>query len=407
VIENYVIGMIGDYPPTLGGIATHIKELANALSTKNRVVIITSSQTSSFTSLGNIEIYRVKRLQKRHFTTVTTILSLMKKANTFKNRVNLFHVHSFPCGGIGLINRTHPLILTVHGYTSLEMVTSGRIKMNSIGFKAARKFEQMMVRRADAIIAVDSTIENWLKKDLKADESKVYCIPNGVNVQQFSPDVDGSEIRIKYRVKDNERLIVAIRKFTPKNGVETILEGFNLLKKIYGFENIRLLLGGGGELKEKFVKMILENKLENSVILEDAIPHKEVPKYFAAADIIINSSAHISGVEEFEVSSLFEALEKARPIGTSITTVEALSSGKATIVSTQGGKFKGLDPNDVGVLTPDNAEILADALARLLKNEKLLETFGRNGREYIIKKRAWNVIAERTSEVYQAAISRR
>lgn len=407
MIKNHIIGMIGDYPPTSGGIATHIKELSNALSTKHKIIIISPSQINAFESFGSIEIYRVKRIQKRHFTTATTILSVTKKANSLKNRVDLFHSHGFSYSGIGLINRENPLVLTAHGYASLEMVTSRRVTENSIGFRAMRKFEQMVANRADAIIAVDSTIENWLKEDLSASENKVYCIPNGVNVQQFSPSVDGREIRIKYGVKDNERLIVTVRRFTPKNGVETILEGFNLLKKRHGFENVRLLLAGGGELKEKFAKMIEENGLEDSVTLEDAVPHEQVPKYFSSADIIANSFTHISGVKEFEVSSLFEALEKARPIGTSITTLEALSSGKATVVSSPGGKFIGISSNDIGVLTPDNAEILADALAILLSNKKLVETLGKNGREYVLKKRTWNTIAERTLEVYQSAISKR
>jgi glycosyltransferase involved in cell wall biosynthesis len=399
--------MIGDYPPTSGGVATHVKELSDSLSAKNKIIIITPSKKSSFETFGNIEIYRVKRLQRRHFTMATTVLSIMNKASSLRNRVDFFHSHGIPYSGVGLINRKHPLVLTVHGYASLEMITSGRVTADSVGLRAMRKFEQLIVNRADAIIAVDSTIENWLKEDLNADENKVYCIPNGVNTQQFSPAIDGREIRIKYGIKDNERLIVTVRRFTPKNGVETILEGFSILKKRYNFENVKLLLAGGGELKEKFAKIIVENGLENGVTLEDAVPHEEVPKYFSSADIIANSFTHIRGVKEFEVSSLFEALEEARPIGTSITTLEALSSGKATLVSTPGGKFKGIASNDIGVLTPDNAEILAEALARLLSNKKLLETIGKNGRGYVEKKRTWIIIAERISKVYQSAISKR
>jgi glycosyltransferase involved in cell wall biosynthesis len=399
--------MIGEYPPMSGGIATHVKEIADALSEKNRIVVITPHQRSFTESLGSIEVHRVRRLRRRRFTMVTTILSLTIAANSLRRRVDLFHSHGFPCSGVGLTNKGCILVLTVHGYASLEMITSGRLAADSIALKAMKKFERSVVKRADAIVAVDSTIENWLKEDLNAGEDKVYCIPNGVNTQQFSPNVNGRKIRARYRVKDDEQLIVTIRKFTPKNGVETIIEGFKLLKKRYGFENVRLLLAGGGELKEKFSKMIKESGLEKCVTLEDAVPHEEVPKYFSAADIIANSFTHISGVKEFETSSLFEALEKARPIGTSITTLEALASGKPTVVSTTGGKFRGVSQNDVGVLTPDNSEILADALAKLLSRRNLLETIGKSGREYVTSKRTWKAIAERVSDVYRFAISKR
>lgn len=408
MIENKIIGMMGDYPPFYsGGVATHVKEIAKLLSKQNKIIIITPSPRASFEVLNNVEVHRVKVIRKKHLTTLTTIFSPTMKALQLRNKIDLLHCHGLLSPVVGYIAKKLPIVITVHGYASLETAITGRIKQNSIQFKLLREIEKITARRADAIIAVDSTIENWLKKDLKVDENKVYCIPNGVNTQQFSPAIDGKEIRIKYGIKDNERLIVTVRRFTPKNGVETILEGFILLKKRYNFENVKFLLAGGGELKEKFAKIIVENELENSVILEDAVPPEEVPKYFSSADIIANSFAHISGVKEFEVSSLLEALEKARPIGTSITTLEALSSGKATVVSTPSGKFKGIAPNDIGVLTPDNAEILAEAIARLLNNKRLLETIGKNGREYIEKKRTWSIITEKISKVYQSVISKK
>jgi glycosyltransferase involved in cell wall biosynthesis len=407
MIENMIIGMIGEYPPFYsGGIATHMKEIVKILSKKNRIIVITPSPKASLEVFNNIEVHRVKAIRKKHLTTLTTILSPTIKALKLRNKIDLLHCHSL-LSPVGHIAKKLPIVITVHGYASLETSITGRIKQNSIQFKLLREIEKTTARRADAIIAVDSTIENWLKEDLKIDENKVYCIPNGVDTQQFSPAADGKEIRIKYGIKDNEGFIVTIRKFTPKNRVETILEGFILLKKSYNFENVKLLLAGGGELKEKFARMILENKLGNSVILEDAIPHKEVPKYFSAADIIANSFAHISGVKEFEASSLLEALEKARPIGTSITTLEALSSGKATVVSTPGGIFKGVTPNDIGVLTPGNPKILAEAMARLLNDRKLLETIGKNGREYVEKNRKWSIIVEKISKVYQSVISKK
>jgi len=390
-----------------GGIATHVKEIAGVLSEKNRIIVITPYQTTFTESLGNIEVHRIRRLRRRRFTMVTTILSLTTAANSLRRRVDLFHSHGFPCSGVGFINSGCILVLTVHGFADLEMITSGRLAADSPALKAMKKFERWVVKRADAIIAVDSTIESYLREELSASKDKVYCIPNGVDTQQFSPNVERREIRAKYGVKDKDQLIVVIRKFTPKNGVENILQGFMLLKKRSEFGNIKLLLAGGGELKARFSKIIKENKLEKSVMLEDAVPHEEAPKYFSAADIIANSITGLTGIREPETSSLLEALEKARPIGTSITTLEALASGRPTLVSTAGGRFRGVSQNDVGVLTPDDSEILSDALAKLLSSRNLLETIGKSGREYVTTKRTWKAVAERVSDVYRFAISKR
>jgi glycogen(starch) synthase len=409
MIEDKIIGMIGEYPPFYsGGIVTHVKGIMNVLSKKNKIILITPSKKTSLEVFNNVEIHRVRVLRKKYFTTLTTILSPTKEAFHLRNKVDLFHCHGLLSGIAGCAAKKTPLIITAHGYATLETVMSGRIKQNSLQFKLLRMIEKKTSERADAVIAVDSNIKNWLKENLKVDEKKLFLIPNGVNAEKFSHFINGREIRKKYRIEEDEKLIVIIRKFIPKNGVEIVLNAFNLLIKRHNFRNVKLLLAGGGELKERFARIIKDDKLENNVILEDAIPHNQVPKYFASADILVNTFTHIPGVKEFETSSLHEALEKVSTIGTSITTLEALASGKPTVVTTPRGKFKGVCSRDIGVLTPDDdPEILADALSELLSNEKVAEEIGKNGRRYIEKKRTWNIIVEKISEVYDFAISKR
>ncbi|MEM2145944.1 MAG: glycosyltransferase family 4 protein, partial [Candidatus Jordarchaeaceae archaeon] len=235
MIENMVIGMMGEYPPFYsGGIATHMEEIVKLLSKRNRIIVITPSPKASLEVFNNVEVHRVKVIRKKHLTTLTSIFSPTIKALKLRNKIDLLHCHGL-LSPVGYVAKNLPMVITVHGYASLETVITGRIKQNSIQFKLLREIEKATARRADAIIAVDSTIENWLKEDLKVDENKVYCIPNGVDTQQFSPAIDGMEIRKKYGIKDNEQLIVTVRKFTPKNGVETILKGFLLLKKRHNF----------------------------------------------------------------------------------------------------------------------------------------------------------------------------
>jgi glycosyltransferase involved in cell wall biosynthesis len=409
MIENKIIGIMGEYPPFYsGGVAVHVKEIVKLLSKKNKIIVITSSPKTSKEFFGNVEIHRVKVIRKKHLTTLTSIFSSTMKALRLKNKIDLLHCHSLLVPLVGYIAKKLPMVITVHGYPSLETAITGRIKQNSIQFKLLRKIEKITARRADALIAVDLNIKNWLEEELKVDGNKVFLIPNGVDVENFNPLISGKGIRKKYRIKDDEKLIVIVRKFTPKNGVEIALHAFNLLIKKHNFINVRLLLAGGGELKERFVRIIKNYRLENNVILEDAIPHHQVPEYFASADIIINTFTHIPGVKEFPASSLYEALEKVTTIGTTLTTNEALASGKPLIVTAPLGKFEGISINDIGVLTPDNnPEILAEALSQLLRDEKLAEQIGKNGRKYIERNRTWNVNVEKLSHVYNFAISGR
>ena len=149
MIENKIIGMIGEYPPTSGGIATHVKGIVNVLSTKNKIILITPSQKASLEVFNNVEIHRVKTIRRKHLTTLTTIFSPTKEAFHIRNKVDLFQCHGLLSGVAGYIAKKTPLIITVHGVPTLENVISGRIKQNSPQFKLLRKIDFSFVKKVN------------------------------------------------------------------------------------------------------------------------------------------------------------------------------------------------------------------------------------------------------------------
>ncbi|MCK4717826.1 MAG: glycosyltransferase family 4 protein, partial [Thermoplasmata archaeon] len=297
--------------------------------------------------------------------------------------------------------------------------------------------EKKAVKRADAIIVVDSTIGRWARSELGADRKKVFLIPNGVDTEMFSPDRGGEEggskekeikvergrfrrgkeIRRRCKLEDDGRLIVCIRRFAPKNGVENVLEGFIEYVKEYdgGVEKQKgrerqkggegqeshLLLAGGGPLRRSLAKRIKEEKMENRITLAGEIPHARLPAYYNSADIIINSFTHIPLVREHPLSSVREGLEKGRPICTSLTTLEALSAGKPVILSTVGGTYSGVDHEDLGAVVPDgHPEQMANAIHTLLSDNEKANKMGARAREYVVHNRSWERVTEKMLRVY-------
>lgn len=70
---------------------------------KNKIILIIPSQKSSCEVIGNVEFYRVMRIQRKYLTTLTTTLFPLMKAFCAKNRVHLFHCHGFFSGVAGYI----------------------------------------------------------------------------------------------------------------------------------------------------------------------------------------------------------------------------------------------------------------------------------------------------------------
>jgi glycosyltransferase involved in cell wall biosynthesis len=405
MIENYNIAIVGRHTYCgSGGTAVHPTEIARVLSKRNKVFFVTTwdhiggldaagSHNEVIHENDNLTVYVEKA---RHHGKA---LQKIKRAYLIRNNVDLFHIHDFRLGLLGVIESKRPIILTVHGYL---IETTAK---DSLLYWTYLKLMKKTVKRADAVIAVDKTICNWLEHEIVNVTDKLYCIPNGADINKFSPSLDGSEIREIYGISNSDQLIFCARYFYPKNAVESTIEAVPMILKEY--PNTKLMLAGKGPSEDKLKNLVRKLDLNKNVIFCGEVTHDNIPKYFAAADVIVNSFTHISGVEEFETPSLLDALETGRPIGTSIATLEALSTGKPVITSTVGGVKKEVSDREIGILLPDkNPKALADAVLHIFNDPKLARRLGKNAREYIIANRSWDKIVEQISEVYARALEK-
>ena len=401
MIKNYSIGIVGSYSRyTTGGTSIHPTEIARVLSKRNKVFLVTNGYRKEIIHENdNLTVYIEKAAS--HGRTLQKI----KRAYLIRNNVDLFHIHDPRSGLFGVIERNKPLILTTHGYLTKEAVANKKTTENGLLFKIYLKIQKVSTKRADAVIAVDKTIYNWLEHEIGCDTDKLYYIPNGVDTNKFSSSVDGSEIREVYGISNADQIIFSARHFVPKNDVEYTIKAMPMIQKI--FPNTKLMLGGKGPLEDKLKILVRKLDINENVIFCGEISHDSIPKYYAMADVIVNSFTHISGVEEFETSSLLDALENGRPIGTSITTLEALSTGKPVITPTVGGIKKEISDREIGILLPDkDPKALADAILHLLDDQKLAKRLCRNAREYVIANRSWDKIVEQLSEVYATVLAK-
>jgi len=395
MIENYNISIVGQHSYCAsGGTATHPTEIARVLSKKNKVFFVTTcSRKKVVYENDNLIIYMEKAIN--HGKTFKKI----KRAYSIRNNVDLFHIHDFRSGLLGVIEPKRPIILTVHGYIT-ETTNKG-----SLLYRIFLKLMKVSTKRADAVIAVDKTIYNWLEHEIGCETDRLYYIPNGVDVNKFSPSVDGSEVREVYGISNTDKLIFSARHFVPKNAVEYTIKAMPIILKVH--PNAKLMLAGEGPLEDKLKILVRKLDLNENVIFCGVISYDSIPKYYAASDVIVNSFTHISGVEEFETSSLLDAMENGRPIGTSITTLEALSIGKPVITPTVGGIQKEISDREIGILLPDkDPKALADACLHILDDQKLANRLGRNAREYIVANRSWDKIVEQLSEVYTTVLEK-
>jgi phosphatidylinositol alpha-mannosyltransferase len=203
-------------------------------------------------------------------------------------------------------------------------------------------------------------------------------IPNGIDLDHFSPDVLPID-----EFCDGKVNILFVGRLEKRKGVNYLLKAFKRVKQ--EFSNSRLIIvGPGTRLRGKYEKHVKRSGLKDVVFIGH-VSYDELPRYYRTADIFC---APATGRESFGII-LLEAMATGRPI------VASNIEGYASLI-TNG--VEGL------LVPPRDKESLAQALITLMASQSLRQEMGARGRvkadDY-----GWEHIAKRVLNCYVRLLS--
>jgi glycosyltransferase involved in cell wall biosynthesis len=147
----------------------------------------------------------------------------------------------------------------------------------------ASHVEKNNMRNADRVISVTEGLREYTIS-MGADREKTEVIRTGIDFNHFKADTDGTEIRDKYGIKDDEVVLFFMGWLYTFSGLkELALE----ITKIPESSNIKLLILGEGELGDTLKNIKDQHDHADRIILVDWQPYDDVPKYLAAVDICL------------------------------------------------------------------------------------------------------------------------
>jgi len=193
----------------------------------------------------------------------------------------------------------------------------------------------------------------------------VKVVYNGVDIDEFNPDISGVEFRKFLKVKD-EILVGMVGQIIPQKGVEVFLKSSSEVLK--HFKDVKFILIGKGN--EKY--MMYLRKLINTLRIRDYVRItgfiRNIPEAIAALDIVVNASD-----------------EKGKE-GLSRSLLEAMATGKPVIATSVGGNIELVDDGINGILVrPSFFKELSNAILKLLKDKNLRKRMGKKAREKVVK----------------------
>ncbi|WP_412478610.1 glycosyltransferase family 4 protein [Azonexus sp. IMCC34839] len=234
------------------------------------------------------------------------------------------------------------------------------------------KGDRWLSKKVDAFVAC-SHFNAWqIAAHYKRVPGVIY---NGVDIQRFRPGRRDAERREKLGVTENETLYAFAGRVVGWKGMEIAVRA--LAEPPLQDIAVRLLIIGDGNAKPGLLELADSLQVSDRIIFQDAVPHKELPDWYALADVGIFPSI---ADEAF-----------------GITIAEAMACGLPVIGSYIGGIPEVIGNEEVsGLLVPVADPLaLAKAMARLSTNVELRKVLGQSARQRIEQNFTWRQSAER------------
>lgn len=221
--------------------------------------------------------------------------------------------------------------------------------------------ESFAIKNADEVIIIYDFIRTYAEKMGARNINLIY---NKIDLSQFSPHVEPA-------FKELKPVVICVGRLMKEKNQECLIRAIKDLDVI-------LLLVGDGVQYDELVALTKELGIQKKVRFERSVPHKEIHRYYASADIF------------------------ALPIkygGFSIPVLEAAASGLPVILPRHE-----FDPNpelikDFAMLVNNDPQSFIDAISKILSDTQLYEKMVQAGLESV-KKIDSESMEEREKELY-------
>ena len=292
---------------------------------------------------------------------IIKLISLIKRGE-----YSIVHVHLFPANLFGslaslFLPKNIKFIFSEHNIYNRRR-----------SFKLFKILDTFIYSRYYKIICVSKQVQVALIEWLPNLQRKSVVISNAVPV----PDLSNWSPVKKYDV-------LFVGRLTKAKGVDILIKAINILKEKYRKE-IKAVIVGKGDLEEELKELVKELGIEKEV--EFLGVRKDIEKLMKSTKL-------------FVLSSRWEGLP--------LTILEAMSSGAGIIATKVGGIPEIIQNGKEGILiSPEDSETLAGAIAELLKDRELRVKLGINAYKKVKEKYSIEVYSKNILELYKSLINK-
>jgi glycosyltransferase involved in cell wall biosynthesis len=368
------------YYPVVGGGETQARQLAEGLSARNFQAIVLTRRTDpsqkKVESYGAVTVFRLPPVGRQHWKKWGLLLTGFPALIRFREEYHIILVSGFRVIGAAavlaslILGKVCILKADNNGEMSGGFFTGGLartgLKTGSFPVSLFLKIRNVLLRRADAFVAVSSDIQNEFIQQGIRPSQKIHRIPNSVDNSLFRP-VSASEkreIRNQLDISGKTKLVIFTGRLVSYKGLPMLLRVWERIREKH--PNAGLVLVGGGSLdihncETELRDYVQIRNLQESVFFAGEVHN--VHTYLQASDIFVFPTEK----EAFGISL-----------------IEAMACGLPVIATAVGGLKDILEHGKNGwVVRAGDEDGLHQALHRMLSDPVLAESLGQTARQTV------------------------
>ena len=382
------------YPPEIGAPQTRLAALARELRRRDHEVEVVTAMPHHLVG-RTYKGYRGK-FYMRDMVDGTTVHRTWVYAATGTGIRRIANYLSFTCTslvGLALAQRpdvifveSPPLFLSVPGWIAATLRKAKLIfnvadlwpdSVRELGvmqdgpmLRAAERLEAWTYRKADIVNAVTNGIEETLRSRKGVPAAKLRFLPNGIDVDSFSPRPPLQSLARSLRL-DERRIFIYAGTHGIAQGLEHVVDAAKLVE-----DRAIVLFVGSGPTKHALLERARRAGITN-IRFVDPVPLDRMPAYFSLAYASIVPLVRSELMRGARPSKLFPALASGVPI-----VYSGEGEGAQLVADAQAGV----------VVPPENPTALANAMRELCDDVATRNEMAERARALAVDRFAWSTI---------------
>ncbi|MGH9127343.1 MAG: glycogen synthase [Acidimicrobiales bacterium] len=276
-----------------------------------------------------------------------------------------------------------PHVMTTH---SLEPLRPWKRQQLGGGYGISLYCERTSILEADAVIAVSEGMRRDVLATYPVDADRVQVIYNGVDPAQYWPDPETAQLTAR-GIDPGRPSVVFLGRITEQKGILELLDAARWVDP-----EAQLVLCAASpdtpEIEALVSSAVRELQATRSGVLwiEEALPRS------AAVQILSHAS-------------VFVCPSRYEPFG--LVNIEAMACGAPVVATATGGIPEIVVDGETGLLVAPGTDFerrLAETINMVLGDAKMAKRFAGAGRQRVLERFAWPVIADQTVALYRRVL---